>query len=79
MPLTMQVCLLGAWIRTGFWVTVEGRKRLRIRLLQDDDALRVDCAAPSTEFTLSVQLKDGKVSQFVFEIGIHMNRIGKLA
>ncbi|KAG0574237.1 hypothetical protein KC19_VG246600 [Ceratodon purpureus] len=56
-----EVSLLAAWIRRGFWVTKEGRKQIRIHLLQDGDVLGVDWATSSIEHTFSVQLKDGKV------------------
>jgi hypothetical protein len=68
----MQVCLLAAWIRTGVWVTVEGRQHLRIRLVQDGDT-------SPTELTFSVQLNDGKVRQPAFKTCMHMNRMVKLA
>ncbi|KAG0559503.1 hypothetical protein KC19_10G110200 [Ceratodon purpureus] len=60
-----EVSLLAAWVRTGFWVTKEGRRRLRIRLVQDGDVLGVDWATSSMEHTFSVQLKDGKVVAYV--------------
>jgi hypothetical protein len=66
---------MAAWIRTGFWVTVEGWQHLRIWLVHDGD----DWAASPTELTFSVQLNNGKVRQPAFQIYMHMNRMVKLA
>lgn len=59
MVLMMQVCLLASWIRTGFWLTTEGRKRLQLSLV--GEGVAGGERASSEEFTVSVQLKDGKV------------------
>lgn len=61
--LTMQVCLLGAWIRTGYWVTEAARTQIHVRLVQGDVA--GVAMASWGEITLSVQLRDCKVDSYL--------------
>lgn len=58
-----EVCLLGAWIRTGYWVTEAARTQIHVRLVQGDVA--GVAMASWGEITLSVQLRDCKVVAYV--------------
>lgn len=56
--LAMQVCLLAAWIRTGFWVTQGGQEQLHI-CVEGGEVL--DMERSPSEMMLAVKLRECKV------------------
>lgn len=63
--LAMQVCLLAAWIRTGFWVTQGGQEQLHI-CVEGGEVL--DMERSSSEMMLAVKLRGCKVQNNVRDI-----------
>lgn len=54
-----EVCVLCAWVRTGFWVTEEAQRRLVIQ--QESHGSTVVLYSPDSEMVFSIKLKDKEV------------------